>query len=283
MTQNSWLKSWQNPPYWLMGIMGGIVAIHLTLCSRTNRTELFGTMLLFWGIVLYLLWEKRDQISLESDLFSSLIGGILLGWILLKSLLIFDYEYFLRIVPLVGLVGVGLMASGFKGLKTYYPELIIFLWLGFPPGALSKFFNLSLLTSKTSAFMLHYSGFEVSRQGLFLSLPTGRIEVYDGCAGANIIHQLIGLAIIFLFMFPTPLLYKFILPIIAGLIAFFTNGLRVALMAILVANGQPTQFEYWHQGDGSLLFSMVAVFFFGLFCWGTILRNYSDPNPSRNS
>jgi exosortase/archaeosortase family protein len=38
-------------------------------------------------------------------------------------------------------------------------------------------------------------------------------------------------------------------------------------MAILVAQQQMAAFDYWHEGDGSLVFSLIAVLLFGLFCW----------------
>ena len=41
---------------------------------------------------------------------------------------------------------------------------------------------------------------------------------------------------------------------------FLVNGVRVALMAVLVALSDGEAFEYWHLGDGSLIFSAIAVF-----------------------
>jgi hypothetical protein len=36
-------------------------------------------------------------------------------------------------------------------------------------------------------------------------------------------------------------------------------------MAILAASSKPEAFDYWHEGDGSLIFGMIAVGVFGLF------------------
>jgi len=43
-------------------------------------------------------------------------------------------------------------------------------------------------------------------------------------------------------------------PIVAVLVAFVVNGVRVALMAILVAYSSQEAFEYWHTGTGSEIF-----------------------------
>jgi exosortase/archaeosortase family protein len=74
---------------------------------------------------------------------------------------------------------------------------------------------------------------------------------------------------------------KIVVPIIAVLIGFIVNAARVALMAVLVSLSQPEAFKYWHEGNGSVIFSMIAVFIFGLFCWFAILQepqNKKKPN-----
>ena len=53
--------------------------------------------------------------------------------------------------------------------------------------------------------------------------------------------------------------------------AFFVNAARVALMAAIVSN--KAVFDYWHFGQGSLIFSVIAVGILGLFCWFAILRD----------
>jgi len=275
-------KYLNEPKYWLLAIATGLIVIHITLAARSGNSDFSGTMFLVWGIVIYLLWEKKEKIPLESDILSTGVGVILMSLILIKSSAVVGYDYFLRIFPLLATLSIGLMASGVKGLKTYLPQGIIFLWVAIPPGAILKIIDLSLLTAKTSALILHYTGYNVTRQGLFLRLPTGSVEVYDGCAGANIIHQLLGLSLIFLLMFPTNLTQKIVLPLAAIFIAFFLNSIRVALMAVLISYSTKDSFEYWHQGDGSLIFSMIAVGLFGIFCWLTVLRTPPQDNNTQN-
>jgi exosortase/archaeosortase family protein len=57
------------------------------------------------------------------------------------------------------------------------------------------------------------------------------------------------------------------LPIVAVIVGFIVNGVRVTLMAILVDRGNQAAFDYWHLGNGSLIFSMVAVFILGGICY----------------
>nr|WP_293089917.1 archaeosortase/exosortase family protein [Moorena sp. SIO3H5] len=71
-----------------------------------------------------------------------------------------------------GLLGLGLLASGLKGLKQYWQHLTIFLCLAIPSGLPTLLIDVSTLTAKFSGLLLWYSGFEVSRQGVYLILPT---------------------------------------------------------------------------------------------------------------
>ncbi|MEG4572796.1 cyanoexosortase A [Microcoleus sp. N3A4] len=283
MTEINWLKHVQEPKYWLLGIASGLIALHLTLTSRTNDTDLFGTMLLFWGVVAFLIWERHESLTLESGVFSSLFGASLIALILLKSSSISGgYDYFIRVVPFLCGISLALLASGTKGLKQYWQELLILAYTAIPPGLIGVFVDVALLTAKFSAFLLHYLGFEVVRKGVFLILEKGSVEVYHGCSGVNAMLQLLGLALVFLLMFPTTTGQKIVLPFVAIITAFLVNAARVALMAVLVSLSQPEAFKYWHAGNGSVIFSMIAVFIFGLFCWFAILKDEPQNKEKQN-
>ncbi len=282
MTEINRLKQVQEPKYWLLGIAAGLIALHLTLTSRTNDSDLFGTMLLFWGVVAFLIWERHESLTFESGVFASCFGASLIGLILLKSSSIYGYDVFIRATPFLSGISLALLASGTKGLKQYWQELLILAYLVIPPGAIGVFVDAAQITAKFSAFILHYLGFEVVRKGVFLILEKGSVEVNHGCSGVNAILQLLGLALVFLLMFPTTRGQKIVVPIVAILIAFVVNATRVALLALLVSLSQPEAFKYWHEGSGSVVFSMIAVFIFGLFCWFAILQSEPPNNKQQN-
>jgi len=48
------------------------------------------------------------------------------------------------------------------------------------------------------------------------------------------------------------------------MIAFVVNSLRVALLVIVAS--QEALFKYWHAGDGSQIFSVIAVSILLAFC-----------------
>lgn len=264
------LKNFQ---YWLVGIAAGLIAIQLTLADRSNIADLLSTSFLFWVAVSYMVWEKRHTLELESDIFSGVLGSLLIGLVLLRSTFVSGYDIFIRFSPLISVLGLGLLASGVKGLKQYWQHLTIFLCLAIPSGLPTLLIDVSTLTAKFSGLLLWYSGFEVSRQGVYLMLPTGGIEVNPGCSGVSSILQLLGISLLFLFMFPTSRIQKFLVPLIAISVGFVVNSIRVSMMAILVAYSSYEAFEYWHFGDGSMIFSLVAVIIFGFFCYFIIQHN----------
>jgi cyanoexosortase A len=254
-----------NSRFWLLGIAAGLIAIHLTLTYRTDKTNLLGNSILFWVAVSSLVWNKRQTLKLESGIFASCLGAAILALVLLKSTSLPD-GYFLLLSPLMSALGLALIASGFQGLKQYWQELTALGFLGLPQVLLSVLVDPSLLTAQFAAFTLWYSGFNVSRSGVNIHLPTGHVEVYPGCSGIESMAQLLSLAGLFLIMFPIKGFKTLFVPILAVLIAFVVNGVRVALMALLVASSKQEAFNYWHTGDGSAIFSMIAVLLFGLFC-----------------
>ncbi|MCT7983580.1 cyanoexosortase A [Laspinema sp. A4] len=276
----SFVQVTQEPKYWLLGIAAGLMIINLTLISRYAPADFVGTSLLFLGGAAFLIWERYKSFELQSSLPSTILGIGIISLVLMKSATLNTYDIFLRLSPFMSGLGLALLASGIKGIKQYWQELFILGFMSISTGFLLKIFNISPLTAKFAAMILWYLGFPVTHKGIYVSLPTGSIEVYSGCSGYSAILQLLGLSILFLFMFPTTVKQKIYIPFLAGILGFIINGIRVALMGFLVAYSDKDSFEYWHFGEGSLIFSMIGVLLLGVFCWVFILRHES-PNTTQ--
>ena len=249
--------------YWLTGIGVGLIALHLNLSQHAERSGFLSYVFLFWIVVFFQLWEKREELNLKTNRLSSFLGISLISLILYRSLHLFPEDYFLRIAPLVSLFGWGLLASGISGLKQYRRELFLLSFLAIP-WEFIYVFNVSQLTARFSTFILWLFGFEVTRQGVWIILPTGSVEVYNGCSGVLTILQLLGLSWIVLTLIPTNWKTKLYLPLASILLGFTVNAVRIALMAILVAMSNIDGFHYWHTGTGSLIFSAISVFIFAI-------------------
>ncbi len=119
------------------------------------------------------------------------------------------------------------------------------------------------------------------RQGtdLFFEGSNAGVEVYPGCSGADAIVHLLSLSLLFFLLFPSNLKTKIILPLASIVIGFVINGFRVSLLAVIVAYHEKKGFEYWHAGEGSLLFSMAAA---GLLCGVAYWLVQGLLNPEKN-
>ena len=260
------IDSLKKSKFWFLVLTATLIAIHLTLVSRANDASLLGTCVLFWMAISSIVWSKQDGLKLNSGLLSSLGGLLVIALVLYKSTLIFKYDYFLRFSPLLSVLGVALLASGFKGLKQYWQEFMILCFLIPSPGAIALIIDISTFTAQFATTILWYLGFDVVRQGVFIHLKTGSVEVYPGCSGIESMLQMLGLAALFLVLFPTTKQAKILVPGMAIITAFIVNGFRVALMTVLAASSNLKALNYWHKGDGSLIFSTLSVAILGLYC-----------------
>ncbi len=274
-----WSEKLREPKFWLLAIAAAVAAVHLTLLSRADNSDIFATSFLFWLAAGSLIWDHRDTYKLDSSLTPSLVGVGLLGLILIRISFAPNSASSAWLLPLIATLSLGLLASGFRGLGQYWKPLVIFSLLAIYPllKLTLQAIDLSELTAMAAAFNLSYLGFPVQRQGVFLVMPSSRVEVYGACSGIQSILQLLCIAVLFLLMFPLKHRWQAALTVVAAVvIAFVVNALRVALMAILNNAGDKNAFDYWHLGQGSLIFSAIAVFVFGLFCWLAFLRSPSQ-------
>jgi cyanoexosortase A len=268
------------PKIGILAVGAVLIAIQLLLTGFADELDHIGMSLLFWAAVWMLLSDKQNKLNLTSNVLSIGIAAIGILWILSNAQLPIEKgNYFVRIAPLVTGLSLGLLASGYQGLKQYRQELAILFFLGIPRVLSALFFDVSPITAKFSSLLLWYSGFDVVREGVFIILPTGSVRVHAGCSGIESMTYLLGLSVIFLIMMPVRRFWRATLPLIAVGIGFFVNGIRVSLMAHLVANSTKEAFDYWHEGDGSTIFAIAAICVFAAVCF-LISRQTKTPRKS---
>lgn len=271
------IKPLENTQFWLLAIAGSLTAVYVSLYMRLDGNLSQVTIsLLGLGAVFSLLAEKRQTLKFESDIFSSLLGILLIAFTLLRSNYVITVDSFVELTPFIVFLGLALLASGIKGLRQYWLELLIIFAFNLPVGYLAQRLDISIFTAKFSFAFLSYLGLPVVRQGVNIIMPTGAVEVYPGCSGMETISQLVKLAILFIIMFPTSLAKRIIVPIVAIAIAFLVNAIRVALMAYLVAKSNSEAFDYWHTGTGSEIFFLSCTILFGSFCY--LITKQDDDN-----
>ena len=279
-------KQLKTSRFWLLVITACLIAINITLLWKIEDEAQLAVSFLFFSGIASILSDKRHTLNLESSVFPSLLGTLIIAFVLLKSSQIIETQHtssllavevtttkhasVLRVLPFLSGLGCALIASGFKGLKQYQPELIILFFLGIPSVVLTLLVDLNIIdisrfTAATSAFLLSYLGFDVALQGVYIYLPTGSVQVNAACAGIDIICYMLGLSVLAVLVFPTKQSHRIPAVAFGIILAFLVNSVRVGLMAILVARGNKEAFDYMHEGTGSLVFGMIAVVIFGIF------------------
>ncbi len=175
------IKPLENTLFWLLAISASLTAVYVSLYTKLDGDLSQVTIsLLGLGAVFSLLAEKREKLTLESDLFSSLLGILLIAFVLVRSNYVDAIDSFVELTPFVIFLGVALLASGIKGLRQYWLELLIIFAFNIPVGYIASRLDISIITAKFSFAFLSYLGFPVLRQGVNIILPTGAIEVYPG-------------------------------------------------------------------------------------------------------
>jgi cyanoexosortase A len=254
--------------FWLLILAGGLIALHLHSSWKAKLTNLFLTSVLFIGAIIFKLKQKRITLNLESNLLYKILGALLIAFVFFSQAFLPNYDFLIRLLPFISGLGLALIASGIKGLKQYWQELMLLLVLAVPLELLivpvNQIFHITKLLAKISTFILWYVGFQVTRQGDLIILPEKATWVGPNCSGVLTMLWMLQLAILFLTTYPTNWKKKILVPAVAILIVIGVNGIRIAIMAVLAAYNYPA-FEYWHS-DNAQIFSTIPLMIFWWFC-----------------
>lgn len=265
MTDFNLIQLIKRPHYALLGLIAGLFSLYLALIWRVGKLTHLGISGLFMLVALTLLWENYSTYRYKHDRLASTVAIGLLCWIFWQSTVIVNEQQIqLQWFPFIAALAVALLASGFQGLYQYRRELAIMFSLGIPSAAMS-FVDISAMTADMASFLLSSAGFDVTQQGAFIYLPIGATRVHVGCSGMGTMAYLLGIAVIWLSLYPIAFSKKILALLGAPLIGFMVNSVRVALMATLSNPATQKAFAYWYEGDGALFFGVVAIVLFAGF------------------
>ncbi|MDX1976221.1 MAG: archaeosortase/exosortase family protein [Pseudanabaenaceae cyanobacterium bins.68] len=274
------MQDWQTrwgAGFWLLACGAAIATFHLNLIWQQQITigQSAVTNLVGWGVILYLLWQKRHLPlpELAVPRWLRVTGLMLLGWMILRAWLRRgSLEIISIFFPLVAFTGLLLVAVGWQGLKSYRWEFMTGAFLSMPLGSvdfIGDALKIPLIDARLAAFTLHYLGFEVARQGNLIFLPGGAVEIASSCSSFSTIISLLILVFAFLIVFPVPSFKQLVLVVGTICSVLVVNSGRMALLAVLVAEQQKAAFDYWHGTAGAEVFSNISIFV--IAGWGYLL------------
>lgn len=262
------LTNLKNEKLWLLIFTGLLIAVHLHLAWQAGLANLVVTTILFTSAIYLRIQKRFVDLRLESDRTSQLLGYLIILWIFLTISFLPTPEYVIRLLPLITGFTLAILASGIKRIKQYWLELILLLVLAIPLERLiepiNQNFQITTLLAQFSTFILWYLGFDVTRQGEFIILPTKATWVGPNCSGILTILWMLQLGLLFLVMFPTKPIHKILVPVAAIAIVIFINGIRIAIMSYMAAHNYAL-FEIMHS-DKAQIFSTIPLLLFAAFC-----------------
>lgn len=259
----------------------GFVVLYVSLLWRANDLAHLGISVLYGWAIVTILRSKWSRFALSNNLASLLVGMGLTVLLLIKLALLLPMDAtvltnhpLLRIYPLLGAIALILMAAGVSGFRLFWQELVILFFLGVPRVILGALSDPAPLAAQSATLLLRCFRVDAFLEGVIIYVPGAALKVNEPCSGIESMTYLLGLSVICLLLFPVKgRLQKIFVPLVAILLGFVLNAARVALLAVLAAFDDPSAFDYWHAGEGSLLFGLIAVVLFGGVYWVVLMRS----------
>jgi cyanoexosortase A len=183
------------------------------------------------------------------------------------------YRGFDRFLPLLAGIGICLLGLGPPGLWRRRNELSL---LALPvmnplPQALRLAMAPTSLTASCASFIGRAMGHSMAADATVVRMPTGTLDVLEGCDGLLSIGRLLVLTAITFALFPTSARQKTALVASTVVTGFVSNALRIEMLAVTVAKGDAGSFAYWHTGHGASIFALATTVVAGALWW-LILR-----------
>jgi cyanoexosortase A len=255
--------------------LGAAVATqNLAVFTSSQNAHIAVFALLAWGGALICIEDQLEQLEPRPGRLGLVVGSVLLLWVIARTHQILYWEGILYILAPLGGLALALLCMPLRELRKLRESLLCLMML--PAFALMTLRlpeePLSLMTAKISAFWISLLGLDVTSFGRDVLLPNGGVTVLGACNGIDMIAQIICVGLIFLMAFPIKsTLSRLMVLLVSPLLGLLANTLRIALLALITTTGQgkgAPLFEFFHKDMGSLVFSGIGVFVFGMvYMW----------------
>lgn len=265
---------------WLL--VAGCVALgSIARALMSHSTEMALMVMLIWGGALCCMEDQLPRLRPRPHPVGFLIGMALLLLAQWRQERLIQPQRVMLLLPILQGFGLLLLLSppgGWRLLsmpRVWRSSFTSLLALGLFPiqglvEALLPVEALSRVTAHLVQILLFIFGVDAAVEGSSVLLATSGVAVAGPCSGVGMITQLLVVGGIFALVFPLAA-GRWRLPVllavmaVAPLFALLANTLRIAVLVLLNASSAP-QLQWWfhffHGGQGSLVFSLLAVLAF---------------------
>lgn len=269
---------------WLL-LAGALATQNIAVFHSSQTANTAVLAVLVWGGALVCLEDRLDQLQPRPSRIARWLGSALVLWVLLRTSLVLQWDGLLYALAPMGGLALALLARPCRQLGLFRDALLCLLLL---PGfallmRLLPEQPISVLTASLAGLLLNSLGIPVVvDQRSVLMGPGGGVQVLAACNGLDMIALVFCTAIIFLLAFPIRSnLSRLIVLGVAPLLGLLSNTIRIAILTLVAGSGNGKGsfwFDFFHQDTGSLIFSGVAVFVFGM-CYLRLLEPELGPLP----
>ena len=241
-----------------------------------SNTQIAGnaiTALIVWGGALICMEDLIEDLNPRPSHLSLFLGTLLILYSLYRTSQVNSSDSFLYLLAPVSGLGIILLANPLHKIWPYINSLLtlsllpLFLVIQI---LMTTFvtYDLSLLTARFVILWLRILGLSPIRiEGITVFFNEGAVQVMHECNGFEMIMQMFITAVIFLLAFPLrSRLGRLLVLIMAPVIGFIVNSLRITLLAICTGTNSDlgkSLFDFFHEQAGSLIFSGIAIFLLG--------------------
>ncbi|MEM9272910.1 MAG: cyanoexosortase A [Cyanobacteria bacterium P01_F01_bin.143] len=252
--------------FWLLSIAGLLIAFNWCLVEYNS------VYLIYWLAAFFVTWQRRNDLNFDSDIFSTIIGLILIIWLLFRGVITDSHsDVISRMYPLLSAIGIFFISTKTQRIIQYWREILIVGLTGIPWehlfAMLSVTTRMSILDARIARILLWYVGFDVYQQDNLVILPTGSIQIAGACSSFNLLGLLWQSCLVVCLCFALKKNQKIFLWLWATVIALGVNSIRLCLMALLIANDHQEAFHYWHGSAGAEIFTTIAILLLALVYW----------------
>ena len=237
------------------------------------RSETFTHGFLIAPIVIWLIWEKRQELArlVPRPQYIALLPLLLFGFFWL-----FGQVMDAAVVQQIALIGI--LVSGLWAIlgtpvvwAIAFPLAFLFLAVPIGEGLIPVLME---FTADFTVGLLKLTGIPVYREGLFFTLPSGNWSVVEGCSGVRYLIASVTLGCLFAYLSYQSLMKRGLFIAASFIVPVIANGLR-AYMIVMIGHLSSMKLA---TGVDHLIYGWVffGLVMFVLFAVGSIWRDHQS-------
>jgi exosortase/archaeosortase family protein len=254
---------------WLT-LLGVAALFHLSLLLSTSAPLEFTIFaVVLWAVAWLPVEDLVPSLAFRRGPIRVFLVSLVWIVVLMRGWVVQSYaDPYIPLFPLIGVILLVVLLGGVSLLGRFREAIYILslmpvlAWLP----RLIPTDRLSDTAASFAAFFLRSFGFDIAQNGPRLTVGNAAINVAGPCSGNEIMVQAFVVALLAFIVFPMPKRWvRLPFLLLAPLLGWIVNGLRVALLAI-IASMDPVSsvndsglFGFFHLGEGGMVFSGLGI------------------------